>query len=237
MMAGKHEGSRVSLSTKPGSPATLGVGRMASMRNTIALADRIDDLLPQTQCGRCAHPGCRPYAEAIAAGTAPINRCAPGGTVTIAALAALLDVPATSPDPAFGVAEPLTLALIDEAACIGCTLCIRACPVDAIVGAAKRMHTVLADHCTGCRLCLPPCPVDCIVMTSAGRAWTATDAAAARARFQSRQRRLAQGAATRAPRPESKVTPRLQNATPDARRTTVAAALARARARRARESR
>ncbi len=137
------------------------------MRNTAALADRIDDLLPQTQCGRCAHPGCRPYAEAIAAGTVPINRCAPGGTATIAALAALLDVPAPSPDPAFGVAEPLTLARIDEAVCIGCTLCIQACPVDAIVGAAKRMHTVLADHCTGCGLCLPPCPVDCIVMTAA----------------------------------------------------------------------
>jgi Na+-translocating ferredoxin:NAD+ oxidoreductase subunit B len=207
------------------------------MRNTAALADRIDDLLPQTQCGRCAHSGCRPYAEAIAAGTAPINRCAPGGTATIAALAALLDVPAPSPDPAFGIAEPLALARIDEAACIGCTLCIRACPVDAIVGAAKRMHTVLADRCTGCGLCLPPCPVDCIDMTAAGRAWTAADAAAARTRFQSRTLRLAQGAAKRTPRSDVKVTPRVQDATPDARRKTVAAALARARARRARDGR
>jgi Na+-translocating ferredoxin:NAD+ oxidoreductase subunit B len=207
------------------------------MGNIAALADRIDDLLPQTQCGRCAHPGCRPYAEAIAAGTAPINRCAPGGTATIAALAALLDVPASSPDPAFGLAAPLALAGIDETACIGCTLCIRACPVDAIVGAAKRMHTVLAGRCTGCGLCLPPCPVDCIVMTVAGRAWTVADASAARARFQSRKLRLAQGAAARAPRAEAKGVPRLQNATPGARRTTVAAALDRARARRARESR
>jgi electron transport complex protein RnfB len=207
------------------------------MRNTAALADRIDDLLPQTQCGRCAHPGCRPYAEAIAAGTAPINRCAPGGTATIAALAALLDVRAPSPDPAFGINEPLTLARIDEAACIGCTLCIRACPVDAIVGAAKRMHTVLADRCTGCALCLPPCPVDCIEMTAAGRAWTLADAAAARTRFQSRTLRLAQGGAKRTPRSNAKVSPQVQDATTDARRKTVAAALARARARRAREGR
>jgi Na+-translocating ferredoxin:NAD+ oxidoreductase subunit B len=146
-------------------------------------------------------------------------------------------VPAPSPDPAFGVAEPLTLARIDEAVCIGCTLCIRACPVDAIVGAAKRMHTVLADHCTGCGLCLPPCPVDCIVMTAARRAWTAADAAAARTRFQSRKLRLAQETVKRTPRPDAKARPRVQNATPDARRQAVAAALARARARRARDSR
>jgi len=207
------------------------------MGNIAALADRIDDLLPQTQCGGCAHPGCRPYAEAIADGTAPINRCAPGGTATIAALAALLDVPAPSPDPAFGLAAPLALARIDEATCIGCTLCLRACPVDAIVGAAKRMHTVLADHCTGCGLCLPPCPVDCIVMTAARRAWTAADAAAARIRFQSREARLAQETVKRTPRPDAKATSRVQNATPDARRQAVAAALARARARRARDSR
>jgi electron transport complex protein RnfB len=208
---------------------------MAGMRHIAALADRIDDLLPQMQCGRCAHPGCRPYAEAIAAGTAPINRCAPGGTATIAALAELLDVPAPSPDPAFGLAEPLAVARIDEAVCIGCTLCIRACPVDAIVGAAKRMHTVLADHCTGCGLCLPPCPVDCIVMTPAGRAWTMADAAAARRRFQLRGARLAQAAGHA--RPHRAVAPRLLDSTQDARRKTVAAALARARARRSRDGR
>jgi Na+-translocating ferredoxin:NAD+ oxidoreductase subunit B len=207
------------------------------MSKFAALADRIDDLLPQTQCGRCAHSGCRPYAEAIAAGTAPINRCAPGGTTTIAALAALLDIPALSPDPAFGVAAPLASARIDEAACIGCTLCIRACPVDAIVGTARRMHTVLAGRCTGCGLCLPPCPVDCIVMTPAERAWTAADAAAARYRFQSRELRLARGSAARGRRREATATPLLPDTARDARRATVAAAFARARARRARESR
>lgn len=207
------------------------------MRVNAALAGRIDALLPQTQCARCAYPGCRPYAEAIAAGTAPINRCAPGGEATIAALAALLDVPAPPPDPAFGTAEALAWAHIDEAICIGCTLCVRACPVDAIVGASKRMHTVLADHCTGCGLCLPPCPVDCIVMTSAGRAWTPGDAAAARSRFESRNARLARRAAKGAPGSEAKGGQRVRDATPDQRRRTVAAALARARARRAPEDR
>jgi electron transport complex protein RnfB len=206
------------------------------MRNTAALADRIDALLPQTQCGRCAHPGCRPYAEAIAAGTVPINRCAPGGTATIATLAALLDVPAPPPDPAFGTTGPLAWAHIDEAACIGCTLCIRACPVDAIVGAAKRMHTVLADHCTGCGLCLPPCPVDCIVMADAGRAWAPADAAAARTRFQSRNERLARRAAKRAC-VDAGAPLAVRDATPGERREAVAAALARARARRALERR
>ncbi|MEP6997302.1 MAG: RnfABCDGE type electron transport complex subunit B [Betaproteobacteria bacterium] len=203
------------------------------MRSIATLADRIDALLPQTQCTRCAYPGCRPYAEAIADGTAPINRCAPGGVPTIAALAALLDVPAPPPDAAFGTAEPLAWARIDEAACIGCTLCIRACPVDAIVGAAKRMHTVLADHCTGCGLCLPPCPVDCIVMTSAGRAWAPADAAAARSRFAARNERLAQPRAQSASRAEANSAQAVRDATPDERRKTVAAALARARARRA----
>ncbi len=204
------------------------------MRIHAALADRIDSLLPQTQCTRCGHPGCRPYAEAIASGAAPINRCAPGGAATITALAALLDVPALPPDPAFGMAEPLALARIDETACIGCTLCIRACPVDAIVGAAKRMHTVLADHCTGCRLCLPPCPVDCIVMAGAGREWTAADAAAARSRFELRNARLAHSANKRTPRFPAQA---VQETTPEERRKAVAAAFARARARRAAASR
>ena len=196
------------------------------------LADRIDALLPQTQCTRCGHAGCRPYAEGIAAGAVPINRCAPGGEATIAALAVLLDVPALPQDPAFGVAEPLARALIDETACIGCTLCIGACPVDAIVGAAKRMHTVLADHCTGCGLCVPPCPVDCIAMVRAGSEWTTGDAAAARRRFEARNARLARRPARPAPRVVA-AAQALQQATPQERRQAIAAAFARARARRA----
>jgi len=127
---------------------------------TIARINAIDALLPQTQCGYCGHAGCRPYAQAIAQGE-PINRCPPGGAETIAALADLLDV---EPLPLDGEERPRTVAFIREAECIGCTKCIQACPVDAIVGAPKLMHTVLADECTGCDLCLEPCPVDCIDM-------------------------------------------------------------------------
>lgn len=129
-----------------------------------SIAERIDDLLPQTQCRQCRFDGCRPYAEAIASGEAPINRCPPGGAAGIARLAALLNREALPLDPAHGVEKPLAAALIDEQWCIGCTLCIQACPVDAIVGAPKRMHTVLLDQCTGCELCIAPCPVDCIEM-------------------------------------------------------------------------
>ena len=126
------------------------------------LADRIDDVLPQTQCARCGYAGCRPYAEAIAVGAAGIDRCPPGGDATIARLAQLVGCDAPPPDTSRGQPGPLLVARIDEAACIGCTKCIQACPVDAIVGASKWMHTVLADECTGCDLCIPPCPVDCI---------------------------------------------------------------------------
>ena len=122
--------------------------------------DRIDAILPQTQCGQCNFPGCRPYAEAIAAGEAPINQCPPGGE----ALADLLGVDPLPLNPENGEEALPTVAVIDEATCIGCTLCIQACPVDAIVGAPKLMHTVIAAECTGCDLCLPPCPVDCIEM-------------------------------------------------------------------------
>jgi len=127
-----------------------------------SLVERIDRLLPQTQCGQCGFSGCRPYAEAIAAGTAPINRCPPGGERGIAALAALLGQPVIALDPACGLEQPEQVAFIQEDACIGCTKCIHACPVDAIVGASKQMHTVIADLCTGCELCVPVCPVDCI---------------------------------------------------------------------------
>jgi electron transport complex protein RnfB len=133
------------------------------------LAARIAALLPQTQCGQCTFAGCRPYAEAIAEGRAGINQCPPGGEAGIAALARLLGRDVVPLDPAHGSEKPPLVALIDESLCIGCTKCIQACPVDAIVGAAKLMHTVIADHCTGCELCLPPCPVDCIDLVPAPR--------------------------------------------------------------------
>ncbi|MGY2398673.1 electron transport complex subunit RsxB [Pseudomonas sp. SDO5271_S396] len=129
------------------------------------LIQRIDALLPQTQCGKCGHPGCKPYAEGIARGEA-INRCPPGGQETIAGLAQLLGVPVLELDISRGEA-PAQVAYIREAECIGCTKCIQACPVDAIVGAAKLMHTVILDECTGCDLCVAPCPVDCIEMRPA----------------------------------------------------------------------
>ncbi|PCJ31368.1 MAG: electron transport complex subunit RsxB [Gammaproteobacteria bacterium] len=128
------------------------------------IAEQIDKLLPQTQCGQCSFPGCKPYAEAIASGEADINRCPPGGEATIHALADLLEVEFKPLDDEVGVEKPKTLAVIVEDRCIGCTLCIQACPVDAILGAAKQMHTVITDECTGCELCVAPCPVDCIDM-------------------------------------------------------------------------
>ena len=127
------------------------------------IVEQINALLPQTQCGQCGHPGCKPYAEAIAGGD-KINKCPPGGETTIQALADLLDVEALPLDGEHGEEKPRTVAFIREAECIGCTKCIQACPVDAILGAAKHMHTVIIDECTGCDLCVEPCPVDCIDM-------------------------------------------------------------------------
>ena len=142
------------------------------------VVDKIDALLPQTQCGQCTYPGCRPYAEAIAKGEADINQCPPGGEATIIALADLLDVEVKPLNAEHGEVKTLpTIVRIDEQICIGCTLCIQACPVDAILGAAKHMHTVIESECTGCNLCIPPCPVDCIhifEIESTIRNWTET---------------------------------------------------------------
>lgn len=160
------------------------------------LADRIEDLLPQTQCTKCGYPACRPYAEAIAAGSANYNQCPPGGAEGVARIAALLGKPIIPINPVHGIERERPVAVIDESACIGCTLCIQACPVDAIVGAAKQMHTVIASLCTGCDLCVPPCPVDCIDMQAATpdrtgwAAWSQADADAARARHDARTSRL-----------------------------------------------
>jgi len=128
------------------------------------IADQIDSMLPQTQCGQCGFPGCRPYAEAIAAGEAEVNKCPPGGEVTMVALSELLGRDPIPLEDEVAAEKPKAVAFIIEKDCIGCTLCIQACPVDAILGAAKSMHTVIADECTGCELCLPPCPVECIEM-------------------------------------------------------------------------
>ncbi len=145
--------------------AVLGAASVRFKVEGDPLIEQIDKLLPQTQCGQCGYPGCKPYATAIAGGDADINRCPPGGHQTISALADLLGVEAKPLDAEHGVeAEQKTVAYIDEEICIGCTKCIQACPVDAILGAAKQMHTVIASECTGCDLCVDPCPVDCIYM-------------------------------------------------------------------------
>ncbi len=158
----------------------------------MTLADRIDALLPQTQCGQCGYHGCRPYAEAIARDEAPINLCPPGGAAGIKKLAELLDMPVLPLNPGNGVEHPRMLAHIIEADCIGCTKCIQACPVDAIIGAAKLMHTVVDDDCTGCELCVAACPVDCIVLLPMPleQAADPAHADAARAHFQQREARL-----------------------------------------------
>jgi Na+-translocating ferredoxin:NAD+ oxidoreductase subunit B len=156
------------------------------------LADRIDALLPQTQCEQCGYHGCRPYAEAIANGEASIDQCPPGGATGIAKLAVLLQRPILPLNPEHGVEKPRMLARIVEVDCIGCTKCIQACPVDAIVGAPKLMHTVIADDCTGCELCVPACPVDCIELVPMPLAlMDLAHADAARVHFQRRETRLA----------------------------------------------
>ena len=161
-----------------------------------SLADLLEDALPQTQCTKCGYPACRPYAEAMANGEASHNQCPPGGIEGVARLARILDRKVIPINPVHGIERARPLAVIDEARCIGCTLCIQACPVDAIVGAPKQMHTVVLDLCTGCDLCVVPCPVDCIDMVelttgaTGWDAWSQTLADAARERHDFRTRRL-----------------------------------------------
>lgn len=163
-------------------------------------AEDIDALLPQTQCTRCGYEGCRPYAQAIAAGEAPINQCPPGGAATIEALARLLGRAPLALNPANGIEGPALVALIDEEACIGCARCLPPCPVDAIIGARRQMHTVVLSLCNGCELCIAPCPVDCISMVPRAAVPEASrepSAAENRARYAAHGARLTNRAAER----------------------------------------
>lgn len=211
------------------------------------LVQRLLDALPQTQCTRCGYPDCAAYAQAMATGEAGINQCPPGGAEGIARLAAITGQSAVPLDPAFGVEAPRSVAFIDENWCIGCTLCLDACPTDAIVGSNKRMHTVLEPHCTGCELCLPVCPVDCILLENVSgpqtgwNAWPQTLAGEARTRYDARKQRRAREEAEHAQRLQAKAEMKLadlpahsQHTDPavlDQKRAVIEAALARARAR------
>ncbi|MBB1603282.1 RnfABCDGE type electron transport complex subunit B [Variovorax sp. UMC13] len=192
------------------------------------LAARIHDALPQTQCTRCGYPDCAGYAQAVAEGEAAINQCPPGGAEGVARLAQLTGRPLLPLDAQFGTEGPRAMAVIDEAWCIGCTLCLDACPTDAIVGMNKRMHTVIEAHCTGCELCIPVCPVDCIALEDATpghtgwAAWSKTQADAALGRYALHQARLQKPKPAPAPDPAA--------APVDRKRAIVEAAMARARA-------
>lgn len=216
----------------------------------MSLALRINDALPQTQCTRCGYPDCQRYAEAIASGEAGINQCPPGGTEGVARLAAITGQPITALNPENGFEGPRTIAIIDEAWCIGCTLCIGVCPTDAIVGSNKRMHTVIEPYCTGCELCIPACPVDCISLEpvdmalTGWAAWPQNLADLARQRYDARQVRLAREAQENDERLQAKAVHKLadlpahtkgtENAPEvDRKRAIIEAALAKAKARQA----
>jgi Na+-translocating ferredoxin:NAD+ oxidoreductase subunit B len=212
------------------------------------LADRILAALPQTQCTRCGYPDCAAYAEAVASGEAGINQCPPGGAEGIARLAQLTSQPVLALDPDHGDEGPRSVAVIDEAWCIGCTLCINACPTDAIMGANKLMHTVIEPYCTGCELCLPVCPVDCILLENVSgertgwNAWSAAEADTARQRYAFHRFRQVRDTDENALRMEAKAEAKLADlpshslhtdpAVLDKKRQIIAAALARARANR-----
>ena len=199
-----------------------------------SLIAEIDALLPQTQCTKCGYAGCEPYAQAIAEGAADINQCAPGGATGIAELAALLDRPVKPLNPINGAERARHVAFIDETRCIGCTLCIQACPVDAIIGAPKQMHTVLTNLCSGCDLCVAPCPVDCISMIPAigeDANWDRDRANAARARLHRRLARFERDKTERAARLGRPAIATVTTA--ETKQAFVRAALERARARRA----
>jgi electron transport complex protein RnfB len=230
---GPHDGqpaAKVSYAT-PFQPCGIDLGPTNRQPD---LAERIDALLPQTQCTQCGFDGCRPYAEAVAAGEADINRCPPGGDAGVQALADLLGrepIP-IAPECGAPVEQP-EVAFIDESTCIGCTRCIQACPVDAIVGASKQMHTVIAAECTGCGLCLPPCPVDCIDMVPAADRTPLRDKREHfRMRYEARNERIA---AEQRERERRRAEKRARVAARDdraARKREIEAAVARARARR-----
>ena len=204
------------------------------------LMQKIDDVLQQTQCTQCGFEGCLPYAKALASNQADLNRCPPGGQATIEALSALLNKPAKPLDPTCGTTIERHIARIDPEHCIGCTLCIKACPVDAILGSSKRRHAVIAELCTGCELCIAPCPVDCIdmVMIPQHAHWSQAQAHEARQRMHARQSRLMRQKKEQHDRLEAKAIHKLdelnqKNGTDtDLKRSVVQAALDRARARR-----
>ncbi len=214
-----------------------------------ATVDQILDALPQTQCTRCGYPDCAGYAQAIAAGEAAINQCPPGGAEGIARLGRLTEQPALPLNPDYGRENPLTVAVIDEAWCIGCTLCLKACPTDAIVGSNKLMHTVIEPYCTGCELCLPVCPVDCITLANVSgsatgwNAWSQALADQARNRYGFHRLRQQRDQLENEKRLEEKAKMKLADlgqhslhtdpAVLDKKRAVIEAALARARAKRA----
>lgn len=214
----------------------------------MSLVEQLNNALPQTQCTRCGYPDCQRYAEAIAQGEADINQCPPGGTEGVERLAKLTGKPFTPLNPDNGLEGPRTIAIIDEAWCIGCTLCIAVCPTDAIVGANKRMHTVVEDYCTGCELCIPACPVDCISLepidlnVSGWAAWPQALANQARQRYDARTARLQREAVEHDQRLQAKAIQKLaylpahtkgtdQAAEVDRKRAIIEAALAKAKAR------